>query len=135
MATLANLDEEDDDEFLPLSVIFSDAETLFKRIEANDHGPSGSEHVLKCLELLQKVSQRIRAEGIFSPNEELDDVETRSLRFLLVDYFRGKILARSIAMDGFDPIARLAGLRYLLLTRNVFYFKISEFCSYNHICA
>ena len=39
--------------------------------------------------------QLMEAQGVFSANEDLEDIQTASLRFLLLHFFRGELLAQT----------------------------------------
>jgi len=114
----ADEDEDLDDDMLPLSVLFREAEGLFRGLDGDDApappiaGKKGAASPLsRCLALLDKMSARLRTEGVFSSNEELDDVKTCDLRYLLVDHWRAVLVPKMAPGGGFDPRLRHALLK------------------------
>ena len=102
-------DDDVDDDDLPLSSLFREAEVLFQRLSSGDAPPAptagGSNAVpkdppvVRCLKLLEKVALRLRVEGVFSSNEDIDDVKTSDLRYLFVDHWRA-VLIPKLASSG-----------------------------------
>lgn len=66
----------------------------------------------RCVEAvcaLQKCSAGVRGCGMFSKNEELDDVKTKSLRYLLIDFYLGQLTMQLPVVDGLE--GRYKGLK------------------------
>lgn len=129
-------DVNDDD--LPLAQLFHEARAITQRLAAGDEllpPPSSSgraprrplaarrqDPVARALEVLDKCALRLRRGGTFSANEELDDVKTADLPYLLLEHVRAQLLPQSAAaaaaaagpgglVPPFDPRARLGLLR------------------------
>lgn len=55
------------------------------------------------------LAQRLlRARGVFSSNEQLEDVTTHGLAFMFVDFVAGEVVGRLRTTDRDDRLARLA---------------------------
>ena len=76
---------------LPLSLEFSRAELLYRHIERGDtcdedHDPV--QHAIDALRAFLRCSDLARQEGVLpSKNENIDDVLTENLRYLLIEYY------------------------------------------------
>lgn len=66
-----------------------------------------------ALALLTAAAKAVRVAALFSPNEEMDDVPTGTLRFLMLDFWRGALLQRCADMNARQRALR--GARAALL--------------------
>jgi len=138
----ALLDDVDDDA-LPLAQLFNEARAIIERViagedepnsKANSSGRAPRDPVARALEVLEKCAVRLRQGGYFSANEELDDVKTEDLPYLLLEHFRAQLLPKSTSSEAtagagasgggrpppFDPMARLRLLRASSKAHGVF---------------
>jgi len=108
-------DEEDLEllEDLPLPELFGEVQRIYNRVASDAlSGKDQDNAVQRGLVLIPKVAQLVRSSGVFSPNEEVEDVNTGDLRYLFVDYFRGKLVPKSPQAAGVgNPGARLQALK------------------------
>ena len=58
----------------------------------------GSERALECAHMFECV-QRIRHDSIFSNNEEVDDIKTGDLQYLLAHAYLGKLYGEKVRLD------------------------------------
>lgn len=72
-------------------------ESLFAKVKENIHRLSNEEsskiddeYILSTNKLIEECKAAVDREGLFSKNEEVDDVPTTSLKYLLLDYYLGK---------------------------------------------
>lgn len=67
--------------------IYADATRLYHKIESSDLASNSSQYqemILQCIAHLQKVADRVNQLGVFSNNEDMDDVTTIQLRYFIV---------------------------------------------------
>lgn len=58
----------------------------------NDGTPEAQKQIICAANLCEYVSAAIDQNGMFSDNEELDDIPTRSILYLLIDYYHATLL-------------------------------------------
>eukprot|EP01114_Cavostelium_apophysatum_P001083 TRINITY_DN1092_c0_g1_i2.p1 TRINITY_DN1092_c0_g1~~TRINITY_DN1092_c0_g1_i2.p1 ORF type:complete len:360 (-),score=87.28 TRINITY_DN1092_c0_g1_i2:923-1954(-) len=73
-----------------LRSVFDRCQSEFYRLE-DSSGPDVQREATKTLGDFEKCRQLIDTAGIFSPNEELEDISTGQLRYLLVTYYIGEL--------------------------------------------
>ena len=61
----------------------------------------------EAIRWLQSASQRVASLGLFSPNEQADDIATADLKYLLVPYLLGEAQSRNSTRD------RIARMQHL----------------------
>ena len=121
----ALLNDVDDDD-LPLAQLFNEARAIAQRLAAGDEALP-QDPIARALEVLDKCAVRLRLGGHFSANEELEDVKTADLPYLLLEHLRAQLLPKNASvafgmaappaagpgggMLPFDPLARLRLLR------------------------
>jgi hypothetical protein len=138
----ALLDDVDDDA-LPLAQLFNEARAIVQRLmegedepkpKAVSSGKAAQDPVARALEVLEKCAVRLRQGAYFSANEELDDVKTEDLPYLLLEHFRAELLPKSTSTEApvgagasgggrappFDPMVRLRLLRASSKAHGVF---------------
>ena len=64
-----------------LGTLFADVVSNWRLLEEDKHYDESS--VLTCIEM----HDRVQSLNLFSPNEEIEEVTTTSLKFMLVKYF------------------------------------------------
>lgn len=52
------------------------------------------QYFIKCLDLCEQLVKDIQRENLFSPNEEIADIDPRNLKYLLVPYYQAETLFR-----------------------------------------
>ena len=103
MAEIAGTAAEDDDDLLlddddlPLPVLWAEAMSIYQTVTSS--GPADNEAAIRrCLVVLDKVASLLRLSGVFSSNEEADDVKTTDLPYLLVDHMVAKLLPLALLL-------------------------------------
>lgn len=76
-----------------ISQLLAESQTLYKQI--CDGSVAGDGGVSECLVLLTALQKRVAAEAIFSPNEEIDDINTEDMPLLLIDFWIGTLHMRA----------------------------------------
>ncbi len=97
------------------------AEALFRQISGSSLpsiDPGLQKLVSQCLAKLGACRSKISAEGLFSPNEEADDIKTSSLKYLLVPHLTADVMLRQATPGG--AVDRLKLLAPALAEWNVF---------------
>eukprot|EP00877_Chromochloris_zofingiensis_P010428 jgi/Chrzof1/5639/Cz16g09260.t1 len=79
---------------VPLSAAYSTAVDLSEKLKAGD-----ATFQAAAVDALDQCESRIDNAGIFSSNEDKDDIHTGNLRYLLVPYLRGDVLSHARAPD------------------------------------
>jgi len=51
-------------------------------------------YFLECLKMFEELVQAIQRENLFSPNEEINDIDPKHLKYLLVPYYQAETLFR-----------------------------------------
>lgn len=69
----------------------------------NDGTPEAQKQIVCAANLCGYVSAAIDQTGMFSDNEELDDIPTRSLLYLLIDYYHASLLKQIRCMPQPSP--------------------------------
>jgi len=86
-------------EDMTLSELYNRGNRLYERLVV-EQSLTGDDAVGEAVTALETCIRRVRVEGLFSANEELDDYSSGSLRFLLLEYFLGKVHAQFVQLDG-----------------------------------
>ncbi|KAL6771215.1 hypothetical protein ACKKBF_B34395 [Auxenochlorella protothecoides x Auxenochlorella symbiontica] len=81
---------------MSLATAFRDIQTLLKRIDGTTEPSSKLALQREALSLINATSQRVESSGLFSTNEEVDDLATADIRYLLLPAYRGSILSSFI---------------------------------------
>jgi len=88
----------EDENTTTLSALFDATWMQFQEIEKSDE-PSGSKSyqadVKKCIENFECCTRMVSMLGMFSSNEEIDEVSTGNLRFFLLPAFLGDLTLKS----------------------------------------
>lgn len=95
----------------PLCTLFQEGQALVERL-THEGGPSnpspspldasaraGNDDIRQGLTLFNEISRRVHSLGLLSSNEELDDVATADLKYVLVDFYLG-ILHSQVPLEG-----------------------------------
>ncbi|XP_053458977.1 immunoglobulin-binding protein 1-like isoform X2 [Nycticebus coucang] len=118
----------EDKRVLPrLPDLFETGRQLLEEVEAATE-PTGSrlvqDKVSKGLDLLQKAAEMLSQLDLFSRNEDLDEIASTDLRYLMVPAFQGALTMRQV-----DPSKRLD---HLQLAREHFINFLTQ-CHYYHV--
>ncbi|CAG9460285.1 unnamed protein product [Pedinophyceae sp. YPF-701] len=93
----------------PLSLVFDKCRSLVR--EADDWPASDPDTRSKlddAVALVKRCSELVRKADLFSSNEDVDDVATAHLKYLLLSFFLGQLLAKTTERD---PAARSGALK------------------------
>lgn len=86
---------------LSLAELFRRAEALVGRLDSTPPAsPEGRRLVADGLRLLAQAAQLVESAALFSPNEDREDLATSDLRYLLVPFYRGELLAQAVSPGG-----------------------------------
>lgn len=96
-----------------LAGVYAEAQSGWASVEKGDVRWPSAEFD-KTRDLFSECASLVRKECTFSENEELDDVKTGDLQYLLIDFYLGKLLMRVMDMDQRAACIR-RGVNYLLL--------------------
>merc|ERR1719330_908983 len=99
----------DADEF-KLSHQFYDAYKLYQKLLKSEDAPPSQADLDGLAGMLKAIARRVGQLRLFSPNEELDDVSTADLKFLLLPHMLGDTVAATR-----DMANRPAALRQSLV--------------------
>ncbi|KAG4305616.1 hypothetical protein PORY_001172 [Pneumocystis oryctolagi] len=94
-----------------LRELFDLAEDLRKKIENGS-----SELLTDCISLYEKCHYLSRKLGLFSNNEEIDDINTSEIKFLLIDYYIAELLDKNATSDRSSAIKTSKNLFISFLT-------------------
>jgi hypothetical protein len=91
---MANHHESDDDatQDLPLSAAFARARQMYQK---NNSGGLSTSERREAVRLLTSSQAMIESLGLFSSNEDMEDLATAYIKYLLVPFFLADILASS----------------------------------------
>eukprot|EP00898_Chlorokybus_atmophyticus_P008901 jgi/Chlat1/9011/Chrsp94S08289 len=115
----------EDDGAVSLAALFERAKATHDRMEAGDHDAATAgareawqEEVRGTCEGLERCGRMIDSLGLFSRNEEVDDVTTPVLKYFLVPYYLGSLLPQ-LTVDERRPvlhfsITQLQGFLHLI---------------------
>eukprot|EP00897_Mesotaenium_endlicherianum_P002760 jgi/Mesen1/2511/ME000016S01859 len=79
-------------EELPLSVLFKRAQEIYDEAESlSVRDPKSVDRLRNGVRILQLCERHMATLGLFSPNEEIDDVATADLKYLLVPCMAGEL--------------------------------------------
>lgn len=80
---------------------FYDAEEKFLMISGGECSSEEKGSVTQfAILMLLKVDKGLAVDGVISPNEEVDDINTSDLKYLLVPYYLGELLAAMPSIEG-----------------------------------
>lgn len=92
-----------------LKKLFNEAWNLFKEIEKSD-SPSSSDlvqkKVKKCIKLFSDVTHMVNILELFSRNEELGEITSSNLRYILLPAFLGELTLLQMDDDRFSSVSR-----------------------------
>lgn len=97
--------EQENSNDLPLSLAFTQTYTLYNNIINNTFSTTETEKkkfnsiVSNCIQQFYEIERRIVSAGLFSVNEELDDIKTEDLKYFAVSYYMGELLLLHNDMD------------------------------------
>jgi len=75
-----------------IRILFDDAVKLYEDIEQrSSNDDSFQELVQKAMHTFLATARNVQSAAIFSKNEQLDDISTLDLSFLLIDYYLGQL--------------------------------------------
>lgn len=81
---------------VPLPELFQRATAAVEQVESTPWAaPERREQLQQGLHLLRLASKLVDAAGLFSPNEDKDDIATNHLRYLLIPYYLGELLSQA----------------------------------------
>mmetsp|Transcript_117734 Transcript_117734/g.327908 ORF Transcript_117734/g.327908 Transcript_117734/m.327908 type:complete len:366 (+) Transcript_117734:222-1319(+) len=89
---------------------FYDAYKAYSKLSTADGSSVGQEDLDSLVSKLKAIAHRVVQLRLFSPNEELDDVSTTDLKFLLLPYLLAEVTAATRDMS-----ARLQALRQAIV--------------------
>lgn len=69
------------------------------------------EHYLATLENLRKLVNEIQSQSLFSPNEQIDEIETNHVKLLMAPYYEADVLFR--IMDKRAERVKMAQVFYI----------------------
>jgi len=80
---------------LPLPVLFRRAEATFQQLQSQTPtSPSTQrQHIHNALACLDRASALVDSLGLFSSNEDKDDLTTGEIKYLLIPYYKAEILS------------------------------------------
>jgi hypothetical protein len=81
-------------EHLPLSVLYQKAKRLLDDFKSGNHAAFADAH-----SALQQCEMLVDRAGLFSKNEDKEDLQTSSLQYLLVPFMKADLLSASRATD------------------------------------
>ena len=93
---MSSVDDESLDA-LPLSALFRRLQAVHREVDESalaGSDPKLQRLVAEGLALAQRCALLVRQLAVFSPNEELQDINTGDLKYLLVPFFEGELLLR-----------------------------------------
>jgi len=85
---------ESDSENVSLRSFFESLQEKFYRFNEDSVSKNSQEEIYQIIQNFLKCQQMIYKLAIFSPNEELEDVSTTNLRYLLVHYYIGELYSK-----------------------------------------
>ena len=83
-----------EDEAIPLSLLFRRAQAAYTEVDESTlsgSDPKLQRRVAEGLAASERALKQLVALSVFSPNEELDDVNTGDLKYLLLPFYRGGV--------------------------------------------
>ncbi|KAL4687275.1 hypothetical protein H8959_019403 [Pygathrix nigripes] len=122
-----------EDEFLPpprLPELFDSSKQLLEEVKGATE-PTGSrivqEKVLKGFDLLQKVAKMLSQLDLFSRNEDLEEITSTDLKYLMVPAFQGALTMKQV-----NPSKRLDHLQqarehFIKYLTQCHYYRVAEF--------
>ncbi|KAG5513871.1 hypothetical protein PMAC_000493 [Pneumocystis sp. 'macacae'] len=103
--------ENQPEENKSLRELFDSAENFRKKIEEGS-----SELLTDCISLYEKCHYLTRKLSLFSKNEEIDDINTSEIKFLLIDYYIAELLDRNVTSNRSSTIIKSKNLFISFLT-------------------
>jgi hypothetical protein len=88
---------------LPLAEVFHSASVLLQGLKKSSHASSSKQYqelLQKTFDMFSSVQERVQGAGVFSSNEELEDVTTASLKYLAVPFYLADMLYLFTGMEG-----------------------------------
>jgi len=77
-----------------LSDLFSKCQKLYE--DFLNYEKCDETHYSEAISLLNHVTSLVKAQSIFSPNEDFSEIKTEHLKYLLVPFYLGDIYGRSM---------------------------------------
>jgi immunoglobulin-binding protein 1 len=103
-------------ENIPLSSLFSQGLAIHETLQTTSLGSMDVEYQVQCRRMylfFHACGHSVRRLGVFSPNEDIDDINTSDLKYLLVPYYLA--VAEGLTIDDHDREEHLQSqVRYLL---------------------
>jgi len=100
---------------LTLGRTFADSQVLFQSIENSSLRPDDpiyQSEVQNALGLFLRISNGVQSASMFSSNEELDDISSGSLKYLLVEYYIAQLLEKIVDVDSSTrDVSRIRNLK------------------------
>ncbi len=103
---------------LPLTDLISKAATLHSNADAIRTGPDAEQRQGAAIVLCRTLASRVERAGLFSANEEGDDLATADLKYLLAPYYLAELTGSSAPAGG--PSARLQAVQEAVQNYSVF---------------
>lgn len=82
------------------SEMFYEGESKHAALDAGANAAETQDQVKAALLLFLKVKQALASEGMISANEEIDDINTNALKYLLVPFYLGDLLLSINGVEG-----------------------------------
>ncbi|KAL4859751.1 PP2A regulatory subunit TAP46 [Chlorella vulgaris] len=92
---------------LPLPALFQRGRTLLKQLQDLPAGPGTQQLVQQAAACWTAAATAADALALFSANEDLEDLATADIKYLLIPFYRAEVLSHT---HGDDPSVRLAAL-------------------------
>uniref|UniRef100_A0A8C9M187 Immunoglobulin (CD79A) binding protein 1 pseudogene 2 n=1 Tax=Piliocolobus tephrosceles TaxID=591936 RepID=A0A8C9M187_9PRIM len=122
-----------EDEFLPpprLPELFDSSKQLLEEVEGVTE-PTGSrivqEKVLKVLDLLQKVAKMLSQLDLFSRNEDLEEITSTDLKYLMVPAFQGALTMKQVNPSKHLDHLQQAREHFIKYLTQCHYYRVAEF--------
>ncbi|XP_019519277.1 PREDICTED: immunoglobulin-binding protein 1-like [Hipposideros armiger] len=122
---------EEDKLLLPrLPELFETCRQLLEEVEAASE-PTGSriiqEKVLKGLDLLRKAADMLSQLGLFSRNEDLEEIASTDLKYLMVPAFQGALAMKQVNLSKHLDHLQWAREHFLNYLTQCQYYHVAEF--------
>lgn len=127
--SLAGLDLEPPTEDTPLAVLFQWLQTFHENLQHVT--PASQSFFLAARKRLEAARRAVDILGLFSPNEDEDDLSTDTLRYLLVPYYEAEVLAHFAPRE---PSDRWSTLVLVMKHYDSFVSRCSQYKLLGEVC-